>query len=200
MIDQAALKSIEDLHRLKTDGIITEEEFERSKERLLFGGKPTSAAATPTAPRGSFSAAIGIIGSGAPATLPQKEDHLAWITLPLRRYADFEGRSTRREFWMFQLVYVALALIVGMVFATGENAGALHIIVLLLVATAALGLVVPLLAVQARRFHDQNRSGLLVLINFVPYVGAIVVFVMMLMEGTPGENRFGPDPRQAREA
>lgn len=178
MIDKTSLDSIEVLHRMKAEGIITEEEFEQSKQRILFGsGSKTTAGAT---------TATG-------------NDHLAWILLPIRRYAEFTGRSSRKEFWMFQLVYVALfvvgsVLIGGTMDSYGEFSPFGNV-VLGLIILALLGLFVPLLAVEVRRFHDQNRSGWFVLLNLIPYVGVIIVFVMMLLEGTQGDNRFGPDPR-----
>lgn len=182
-MDQQALDNIEKLHRLKGDGIITEEEFERAKKKYLFGSAPASAtpkAVPPTSASGSM------------------DEHIAWMTLPLKRYADFHGRSSRREFWMFQIIPVAIVLVGAFMFTSsfdlyGEpsNFGMLALFAMVL---GLLGLLVPLLAVQARRFHDQGRSGWLVLINLVPYVGSLIVYVFMLMEGTKGENEYGPDP------
>lgn len=185
------LKGIEDLHRLKTEGVITEEEFEQAKQRLLFG------ATRPGAPS-PIAGIAAAMNQGAPAALPAVDDHLAWIMLPLKRYADFTGRSCRREFWMFQLLYVAIGIVVFL--ALGSDAstyggmGALSALTILSACIALLGLTIPLIAVQVRRFHDQDKSGLLALINLIPYAGAIVVLVFMLLEGTPGENKFGPDP------
>jgi uncharacterized membrane protein YhaH (DUF805 family) len=59
----------------------------------------------------------------------------------------------------------------------------------------AVGVIVPSLAVQVRRFHDQDKSGWFLLLNFIPYVGGLIVLVFMCIEGTKGENRFGPDPK-----
>lgn len=184
MIGDDAVKAIQDLHKLKVDGVITEAEFEQSKQRILFGqgrGAPQMTVARAPA-----------------ADLPGEDDHLAWVTLPLRRYADFNGRSTRREYWMFQLLPLTLfvfgvAVAGASVDQYGEMTG-LGMMVIGLVVLGFIGLLVPLLAVQARRLHDQDRSGWLVLLNLVPYIGAIAIFVMMLLPGTRGDNRFGPDP------
>lgn len=184
MIDPDTLKSIEDLHRLKGEGIITEEEFERSKERLLFGGKPRSATI----------ASASMFRPGA-VDLPADDDHIGWITLPLRRYADFSGRSGRKEFWMFQLL--PLAIIVLALLVIGNSDGGLDTPAGMfagLLVLALVGLMVPLLAVEARRFHDMNRTGWLVLLNLIPYVGSLIVYVVMLFEGTHGENQYGADP------
>lgn len=177
MITDESVKTIEGLHRMRAEGIITEEEFEQSKQRILFGS-----------------------GSKATATTTVTgNDHLAWMLLPIRRYAQFNGRSSRKEFWMFQLVYVALfvagSVLIGVTMDSYGEFSPFGNVVLGLIVLAVLGLFVPLLAVEVRRFHDQNRSGWFVLLNLIPYVGVIIVFVMMLLEGTPGENRFGPDPR-----
>jgi len=56
---------------------------------------------------------------------------------------------------------------------------------------------IPSIAVQVRRFHDQDKSGLFVLLNLVPVVGGFIVLVFMCLEGTKGSNRFGPDPLAA---
>ncbi len=189
MIDQETLKSIEDLHRLKNEGIITEAEFERSKEKLLFGPKP--AAARPI---------LGSVLPPAPTGLPDEADHVGWITLPLKRYADFQGRSTRKEFWMFQIIYLGLGAVGALAVSDTDrwgDLGAFGTLTFGLVLLAALGLLVPTLAVEVRRLHDQDRSGWLVLLNLIPYVGWLVVYILMLIEGTRGENRFGPDPRQS---
>lgn len=65
-------------------------------------------------------------------------------------------------------------------------------IVFMLVAVA---LFIPSLAVQVRRFHDQDKSGWMVLLAFIPFIGGLVVLIFMLLEGTHGPNRYGPDPK-----
>jgi uncharacterized membrane protein YhaH (DUF805 family) len=54
---------------------------------------------------------------------------------------------------------------------------------------------IPGLAVQVRRFHDQDKSGWFILLGFIPYVGSLILLVFMCLEGTRGPNRFGPDPK-----
>ena len=55
--------------------------------------------------------------------------------------------------------------------------------------------IIPSIAVQVRRFHDQDMSGLLVLLNLIPGIGGLIVLVFMALEGTKGSNRYGADPR-----
>lgn len=123
-----------------------------------------------------------------------------WMLMPLRRYFDFEGRSRRKEYWMFTLFYMLLLIVPMVLIVAGIEPGQDGPSVLTTVGVAVLGLIVlafliPSLAVQVRRFHDQDKSGWFVLMGFIPYVGGIIVLVFMCLEGTPGENRFGPDPK-----
>lgn len=54
---------------------------------------------------------------------------------------------------------------------------------------------IPSLAVQVRRFHDQNLTGWLVLLGLIPYVGGLVILVFMCIDGTRGPNKYGADPK-----
>lgn len=131
-----------------------------------------------------------------------------WMIMPLKRYADFSGRSRRKEYWMFTLgmviVYVLFfALVLGGIGAgTDSSTGELGLFGSMFAGTAGiaflvfiLALFIPSLAVQVRRFHDQDKSGWFVLLNFIPYVGGFIVLAMMCIAGTEGPNRFGPDPK-----
>jgi uncharacterized membrane protein YhaH (DUF805 family) len=134
---------------------------------------------------------------------------MEWMLMPYRRYADFSGRSRRKEYWMFALLFVivyavgfALLMAGGMAMdPTGQTApGALFYLGAGLLGIFVLGSFVPALAVQVRRFHDQDKSGWFVLLNFIPYVGGLIVLVMMCLDGTKGANRFGEDPKDPTSA
>lgn len=121
---------------------------------------------------------------------------MEWMLMPLKRYADFQGRSRRKEYWMFFLGYLIVAVLLGVIGgvfgSAGEGASGLFLV---LFGIFVLAIFIPALAVQVRRFHDQDRSGWFVLLNFIPYVGGLIVLVFMVLEGTRGPNRFGPDPK-----
>ena len=133
---------------------------------------------------------------------------LDWMLMPYRRYADFSGRSRRKEYWMFTLLSVIVSIVlVGLLFGgmSANEAGEPQMGVLAYLATGLLviwGLasIVPSIAVQVRRFHDQDKSGWFILLGFIPYVGGIVALVFMCIEGTKGPNRFGPDPKDPASA
>lgn len=129
-----------------------------------------------------------------------------WMLMPLQRYADFQGRSRRMEYWMFSLFLFLVFFAWGIVFVilgglTNYEEGGTSLFsgiagVWVVVAILAyLAILIPSLAVQVRRFHDRDMSGWFVLLGFIPYIGGLIVFVIMLLEGTRGPNRFGPDPK-----
>jgi uncharacterized membrane protein YhaH (DUF805 family) len=130
---------------------------------------------------------------------------MEWMILPYKRYADFEGRSRRLEYWMFTLFYILVitVLVILAVFSiiplsgdtTEPEMGAVSIFFFVLLMIFMLGSFIPGLAVQVRRFHDQDKSGWLVLLNFLPYLGGFIVFIFMCLDGTRGENSYGPDPK-----
>lgn len=125
-----------------------------------------------------------------------------WMLMPLKRYAEFSGRSQRMEYWMFVLfqviVIVALMLLTGIMGAIfGSEDGELGVVgglMAIIMFVFIFGLIVPTIAVTVRRLHDQDKSGWWYLLNFVPF-GGIVLFVFMCLDGTPGPNQYGPDPK-----
>ena len=137
---------------------------------------------------------------------------MGYMFLPLGRYFDFSGRSRRLEYWLFMLLQtIVLTVLLGMVFAAlieaVDSDGVMRddgeawfwstqggLVPLILVCVFWLLFIIPTIAVQVRRFHDQDKSGAWVLINFIP-LGSFVVLVMMFLDGTPGPNQDGPDPK-----
>lgn len=92
------------------------------------------------------------------------------------------------------LVGVALGLL-GAVLGGFGGSGSAMLLGLAPLALFALAIIVPSIAVQVRRMHDQDKSGWFVLLGFIPYIGGFVMLVFMCLEGTRGPNRFGPDPK-----
>ena len=116
----------------------------------------------------------------------------------LKRYAEFSGRSRRKEFWLFILLYIVLSGLATVVDITvfenlliEEEMGVVSVVL-------ALALLIPSLSVQVRRLHDTDRSAWWLLIALLPIIGGIVLLVFNCLDGTPGDNRFGPDPKQCQ--
>jgi uncharacterized membrane protein YhaH (DUF805 family) len=92
------------------------------------------------------------------------------------KYADFNGRATRSEYWWFVLFIVLVGAGLSMI---SEVVGGLFYLATLL----------PSIAAAARRLHDTNRSGWMQLIVLIPLIGWIIVIVLLAQEGS-GSNRF----------
>ena len=106
----------------------------------------------------------------------------------LQNYANFSGRARRQEFWMFVLLQLIAFFVAGFV----DGMLGLPMVVTGIV---GLGLLIPALSVTVRRLHDTDRSGWWILVSLVPFVGGLILFVFQVLEGTPGPNRFGPNPK-----
>ena len=108
---------------------------------------------------------------------------LDFMMMPLKRYAEFSGRSRRKEFWSFWLATLIAGVIAGVIDGILGLTGFISLRILV-----QLAILVPSIAVAIRRMHDQDRSGWWVL---CPIANIIFLFI----EGTKGSNRFGPDPK-----
>ena len=105
----------------------------------------------------------------------------------LKKYADFNGRARRQEYWLFFLLNIILFFAVTILTAFSEIFGILYFY--------TLGFIIPSIAVTVRRLHDINRSGLWLFLALVPLIGPIVLFIWYVTDGTPGDNDYGPDPK-----
>jgi len=111
----------------------------------------------------------------------------------LKKYADFSGRSRRREYWMFVLANLIVAAILGIL----SRIPILGLIFAIASGLYGLAVLIPGIAVSIRRLHDTDRSGFMLLLCLIPLVGAIIVLYFAIQEGTQGENQYGPDPKGA---
>ena len=129
---------------------------------------------------------------------------MEWMIMPYRRYAEFGGRSRRLEYWLFALFTVLVNAVLVALFGHVELTRAGAQSPLLYGVTGGSGPIgglfalvnfIPSLAVAVRRLHDQDRSGWLLLLFFVPILGWFALLVIFLLNGTDGPNRYGPDPK-----
>lgn len=116
------------------------------------------------------------------------------------RYAKFDGRASRSEYWYFILFYLILSFIValidtfvlnpmmGVTPVDSAQGGILQIIV-------ALALLVPSIALAIRRLHDTGKSGWWLLIALIPVIGALVLLYFYVVDSESGTNRFGMNPK-----
>ena len=104
----------------------------------------------------------------------------------LKNYVGFTGRARRAEFWQFVLVNFIIGVILGIVDTAikSQILGGIYDLAILL----------PALAVLTRRLHDTGRSAWWLLLYIVIIIGWIVLIVFAALEGTPGDNKYGPNP------
>ena len=124
---------------------------------------------------------------------------MEWYLDVLKKYAVFEGRARRKEYWYFVLfnflISIGLAIIDFMIMSAISGGGKddmrglspLRILY-------SLAVLVPSIAVSVRRLHDTGRSGWWYLIGFIPCVGGILLLIWFATEGDAGRNAYGPDP------
>ena len=141
----------------------------------LSGGNRAGAGMPPP----SFAASPSGIGANAFA---------AAVRTCFNKYATFQGRAARPEFWFFVLFNVlvgaALSVVDAVLFGMANGVSPLS-------SLYSLAAFIPGLAVGARRLHDIDRSGWWQLIVLVPLVGLVVLLIFLCKRGTPGHNRFG---------
>jgi len=123
----------------------------------------------------------------------------------LSKYATWQGRASRSEFWYFILFCAICAVlaqvidnVLGITFkftnpATGQEQNTTYGFTYALV---LIGTFLPQLAVWIRRLHDTNRSGWYYWIFLLPLIGGILLLVWFCSAGTTGENSYGPDSRR----
>ncbi|MBO5456924.1 MAG: DUF805 domain-containing protein [Muribaculaceae bacterium] len=101
-------------------------------------------------------------------------------------YCNFNGRSSRSEFWWYALFTFILSSIISLIFS-GSTLQVVSGII-------NLALLLPGLGLAVRRLHDVNKSGWWVLINLIPVVGWIIYIVWVVKESDPVPNQYGPVP------
>lgn len=112
-----------------------------------------------------------------------------YYLLALKKYAVFSGRSRRAEYWYFTLFIIIISIILTIVsLIVGDELGIIGMLY-------ALAIIVPSLAVSVRRLHDIGKSGWMLLITLIPFIGAIWLLVLMVTDSDVGDNNYGPNPK-----
>ncbi|MGA2350081.1 MAG: DUF805 domain-containing protein [Terracidiphilus sp.] len=122
-----------------------------------------------------------------------------WVFLVIDRCVQFDGRSRRKEFWIFVLfsIVLILALFVGgfTAFGTTEHPDGVKAALFFPLALCILAIILPGLAVTVRRLHDTGKSGWMIMLCLIPIIGGIILLVFTVLDSEPGPNRYGPNPK-----
>lgn len=172
--------------------IAAEEQSTRAVDDEVFWSSPTPRARASSGVHEARRTPFGNASGSATDEYREPADFLTCAFSPLKRYAKFDGRSSRREFWGFALIGVIVFSVALLMAGLGsaETGGGFFVL-------AALALLIPSWAVSVRRLHDHGKTGWCVLLSFLPYVGWLIVLVLMCLPGQAGSNRYGPDPQRS---
>ena len=118
---------------------------------------------------------------------------MKWYISAFKKYATFSGRARRKEYWMFLLINCLVVISVAVLESAFWEAMGSRNETGIATTLVYLGSIVPTVSCLVRRMHDTDHSGWWI---FFPLVNTIFA----LLAGTPGLNRFGPDPKAEGEA
>jgi uncharacterized membrane protein YhaH (DUF805 family) len=112
------------------------------------------------------------------------------VSSVMNKYVTFDGRARRSEYWYWFLAVILVEIVIGILYLLSSTLG------LILYVVFGLAIILPSVAVSMRRLHDTNRTGWWILLGLIPF-GGIVLLVFYLLDGTSGENKYGPSPKAA---
>ena len=117
----------------------------------------------------------------------------------LKKYATFEGRASRSEFWYFNLVHVLImAVWIGLLvwFVQKDIDNILIDIVYFILLAYSLIMFLPQLGVLVRRLHDTGRSGWWYFVVFIPIIGIFILLIILFLDSKEAENKYGENPKK----
>ena len=142
------------------------------------------------------------------------------IKVCFSKYATFSGRARRSEFWWFYLLGVILNMAFSVLLkwkmakiaaiesaiysgvdtnslmAQAESADTIFYTCAIILSVIGLILFIPMLAAWVRRLHDVGKSGHLLWLILLCGIGGLIPLIMCISDGQPGENQYGPNPKE----
>ena len=119
---------------------------------------------------------------------------MSWWLVAMKKYIVFSGRARRLEYWMFTLINFVLsvaAVILDNLFGTADPELGYGLIYSLF----TLVIILPTWTVAVRRLHDVGKSGWWLLLSLIPIIGSIWLFVLVITDSQPGDNKYGSNPK-----
>ena len=114
----------------------------------------------------------------------------------LNNYANFNGRARRSEYWYWTLAVTLVSCALTFLIRLSGDSGILHGLLTGIESLFSLAVLVPGLAVCWRRLHDIGKSGANWFWIFLPIVGIIMLLVWYCQDSQPGDNQYGPNPKE----
>ena len=113
-------------------------------------------------------------------------DFQSAIRLQIENVTNFNGRASLSAYWWYALAVFAVNVVLE-IFSAAIGSTALSLLFGLVMMVAGLSA----LSAAARRLHDTDKSGWLLAVGLIPFLGWIVVLILLVLPGTQGQNRFG---------
>ena len=113
-------------------------------------------------------------------------DFQSAIKLQFENVTNFEGRASLSAYWWYALALFIVDIVLE-IFSVAI--GSLPLTLLVALVMIAVGL--SGLSVAVRRMHDTDKSGWMLLLGLIPFIGGIIVLILLVLPGTPSQNRFG---------
>jgi uncharacterized membrane protein YhaH (DUF805 family) len=107
------------------------------------------------------------------------------VTEAFRNIFTYNGRASKSAYWWFALADVIAVVVFVILGAVLKDIG------LILDVLGYIALILTGLSLMVRRLHDSDKSGFMIFLGLIPFVGGIILLVFALLDGTPGPNRFG---------
>ncbi|WP_373006119.1 DUF805 domain-containing protein [Hyphomonas sp.] len=173
---------------------------EEARDIYALGAAAAQPATTPPA----YAGAPPALPTAAYATaVPLKSDGLwAYFTRTLtKNFVQFHGRARRAEYWgyvLFATIFYVAALLVDVMLSLafyGTDEYGDPIILPILFIVFVLYNILPSLSITIRRLHDRDLSGWMYLISLIPYIGGLILLVLMILDSKPAANKHGPSPK-----
>lgn len=161
----------------------TERLADMKRPFLMSSAKPVTAKAASSNGGASSGSASGAARTGSASSAPTTSGEMSYFDHYVacwKRYAEFSGRSSKKQYWSFALINLAVAIVVSIISPT---LGSLY----------QVAVMVPGVAAAARRMHDIGKSGWVLLVSFIPLVGLILIY-WALQDSEQGVNKWGDCP------
>jgi uncharacterized membrane protein YhaH (DUF805 family) len=109
----------------------------------------------------------------------------------IANYANFSGRATREDFWVFQAILLGISLIFGKVETLFLSQTQIVSLLSNLSGLFNLFVLIPSISIGARRLHDIGKTGWWQLLMFLPIIGWIILFIYYVLASDKEENKYG---------
>ncbi len=127
---------------------------------------------------------------------------MKYFTLAFKKAFDFRSRSSRPEYWyfvLFNIIFAIAAMIIdrvlGTTFSLDSGYGKQDLGYGYIYCLYGIAVMIPGFTAGVRRLHDVGKSGWMLLVALIPIAGAIWLIVLLVKDSEPGENKWGPNPK-----